>query len=559
MDIPFVRELQKGAAAERIAVAFLFLVFFLLLFWNLGSEYLWWDEAESAMIAKNILHTGLPSVYDGTNLVTIGGQWMNALDYNAQLIHTHHTWLPYYITAFSFQSLGQSNFAARAPFALFGFLSIVLWYFILKDRLSTRWLRLLFLFLMVASVPLLAHFRQGRYYSLTCLLFGLAFYSYLKFKEKKTPSATALFILSNVLLFHSANFVFSVAVFCAFCVHYLFFQAKEERTDALKRLVLIGCAYALLTIPWLVYSGTLGKTGASAGPELFWQNLLDYVKNFGDFLFYPLIIIAFILLVMKKQSIRPDSFFWLISLCVVLPLLTFSFMGFWALRLVIPLVPLLFLASASLLDFIHKNIPWLSYALAAYVVLSVLLFPPAILLEKSVLLPSPQLWYYYGLFNEKTGFLLQIDYNRAETLPVYAEVISNPPRLFYSCAIGPIMAMKQSGSQTIKMNTMEIPAMYYTGLKTYFCHDWSNVSCAEFTDPSVQSDYIIIVGQAYDAERLNLINITKGYSRLKLACSECYIPTAYSCMAENPRSNVTMIYVRNATRALELGYELEAQ
>ena len=49
-----------------IPVVFLFLG-------NLSDRYLWGDEAETAMLAKNITRYGVPKVYDGKNTVTLYG------------------------------------------------------------------------------------------------------------------------------------------------------------------------------------------------------------------------------------------------------------------------------------------------------------------------------------------------------------------------------------------------------------------------------------------------------------------------------------------------------
>ncbi len=553
-----MRPLPKVALnLENLAAAAMFFIFFILLFWNLGAEYLWWDEAESAMIAKNILRTGLPLVYDGKNLVTIGAKWMNDADYNEDFIHTQHTWFPYYITAFSFKVLGESNFSARAPFALFGVLSVVLWYCLLKDRLSL-WPRLFFLFLMATSVPMLALFRQGRYYSLTCLLFGIAFYSYLKLREKRTLAMGALFVLSNAALFHSSNFVLSVAVFGAFCIHYLVFEAPERRRQTIAWIAVLGISFLLLTAPWLAYVKMWEKAGkSSAGQDAFVLNVLGYVGNLGQFLFYPLLLIAFFVALLKKQPLKADPFFSLIVLLFVFSIVALSFVDYWALRFIAPLMPLAYFISAGLIEFLHRRLPLLSQVMVGYLVSCVFFFPPAIIFEQNVLIKTPLLWSCYGLFNEKTLYLFHIGYDPGQTIPNYFRIVNEPPKLLYSCFIEPINRMKRSNAETVKMNNVEVPLMHYTGLKTYFCHSWSNVSCGEFRDPELKTDYVVITYLGSDSGALNLVNITRGYGRLKLSCPTCYNPTDFECMLENKHSsNFTVVYVRDPARALEAGYEV---
>ena len=50
--------------------AILFVVACALIFPNLGDRHLWQDEAETALIAKNVMRTGLPLAWDGRAFVT---------------------------------------------------------------------------------------------------------------------------------------------------------------------------------------------------------------------------------------------------------------------------------------------------------------------------------------------------------------------------------------------------------------------------------------------------------------------------------------------------------
>jgi hypothetical protein len=53
-----------------IAVAGLLLVGALLIFPNLDDRYLWDDEAETALLAKNVLRFGVPVAWDGVSLIS---------------------------------------------------------------------------------------------------------------------------------------------------------------------------------------------------------------------------------------------------------------------------------------------------------------------------------------------------------------------------------------------------------------------------------------------------------------------------------------------------------
>ena len=95
-----------------------------LLLWNLGGPLLWQDEAQSALISRTVLQTGLPRGTDGLNYFS--------QEYGSEYAENHlwrwHTWLPFYIVAGSYELLGDNTFAARFPGALLGWISIWLTY-----------------------------------------------------------------------------------------------------------------------------------------------------------------------------------------------------------------------------------------------------------------------------------------------------------------------------------------------------------------------------------------------------------------------------------------------
>jgi 4-amino-4-deoxy-L-arabinose transferase-like glycosyltransferase len=108
-------------------------------------------------------------------------------------------WVQYYVTAASFFVFGQNTFAARFPFALAGWMSILLAYFIVW-KVKANW-RAAFsaAVLLVFSVQFLLYSRQSRYYALsmffTCLLIWV-------FLQMKSLRESGLFALLAILLFH---------------------------------------------------------------------------------------------------------------------------------------------------------------------------------------------------------------------------------------------------------------------------------------------------------------------------------------------------------------------
>ena len=95
-----------------------------LVFTNLGSDYFWADEGDTAVFALNITKFGLPKAWDGVTFTEAD----EGKRLNGDLIMVSHPWVQYYVTAASFLAFGENTFAARLPFALAGWMTILLVY-----------------------------------------------------------------------------------------------------------------------------------------------------------------------------------------------------------------------------------------------------------------------------------------------------------------------------------------------------------------------------------------------------------------------------------------------
>ena len=93
-----------------------------LLFTRLGDRYLWQDEAETAIVARNLLRCGYPSAYDGTHLLHL----QFAAAQPPHYVWVFHPWVQFYLAAASFAAFGVTTWAARFPFALLGLGCVVL-------------------------------------------------------------------------------------------------------------------------------------------------------------------------------------------------------------------------------------------------------------------------------------------------------------------------------------------------------------------------------------------------------------------------------------------------
>ena len=118
-----VDSLRSRRFVVALPYAALFGLAFYLLFCNLDGRLLWGDEAETALLAKNVLRFGIPKTVDGVNHITELG---NFRDENTGHIWTWTPWLQEYVTAASYLVLGETTWSSRAPFAAIAWLSIVL-------------------------------------------------------------------------------------------------------------------------------------------------------------------------------------------------------------------------------------------------------------------------------------------------------------------------------------------------------------------------------------------------------------------------------------------------
>src|SRR5215470_4682706 len=134
----------------------------LLIFTNLGSDYLWEDEGDTAALASNILKFGVPRAWDGAAFIDSD----HGARLNRDLVMVTHPWVQYYLAAGSFLIFGQNTLAARLPFALTGWMSILLVYIFVWRTIGSRLAAFSAAVLLTFSVQFLLFAWQCRYCSL---------------------------------------------------------------------------------------------------------------------------------------------------------------------------------------------------------------------------------------------------------------------------------------------------------------------------------------------------------------------------------------------------------
>ena len=349
--------MKKIWNSQRAEYLFLLLTLCAALFLflcNLGNQYLWQDEAQTALVSKTILTGGLPRGYDGKNFFS---QELEA-EYGKNYIWKWHTWLPFYIVAGFFGVLGVNTFVARLPFALFGIASVFLTYYFCRAMWQSRKIAATAALLLLICVPFLILSRQCRYYSLTAFFSLWGLHAYIGLLDRKKYTYTA-FILSSVLLFHT-HYIYCVTLLATVVLHALLFHRNRLRT-----ILLLAGVVVLVNVPWIVWLSGM-KYGQRHGAILVLKadRLLMVVRVYLSligryiFPFWLLLIVPFVAFVSRVRTgsfFSHDREFWqklsLLFFFVFFNLVAMTLVvaGSWPfLRYLMPLIPVLTIMVALL-------------------------------------------------------------------------------------------------------------------------------------------------------------------------------------------------------------------
>jgi len=251
---------------------------------GLGGQYLWQDEAQSALIGKSILTFGVPMGHDGVNSFS----QERGLEYNDKFVYTWHPWFHFYVIAASFAVLGPTTIAARLPFALFGIATVFLTYAFARRIWRHPRTAMLATILVVTSVPFLLLARQCRYYSAAAFFALLALYFYHGFLAGRKYAKTGFFV-AMLLLLHTAH-IYCATAAMAVLVH----AALFNRRKLLPLVALIG-GLGLVNLPWMFWLFN-AKMNSRYGltitdPKKFMMFCNAYSKMFYDYIFAPALLL----------------------------------------------------------------------------------------------------------------------------------------------------------------------------------------------------------------------------------------------------------------------------
>lgn len=344
---------------------------------GLGAQHLWQDEAQTALIAGTVLDHGIPMGTDGVNYFSqeVGKE------YAANHVWRWHTWLSFYVVAASFALIGETAFAARLPFAIFGVLCVALCFSTARALWRDRTSAVAAAGLCAVSVPFLILSRQCRYYTLAALLSLLALRAWASVREggeEGEGGRGAIWLLfgATFLLFHT-HYVYAATLLASLIAYAALFEREK-----LRAALAVTAAVALVNLPWIVWFSDVRPGGDRYFASVFnfakllrfsvkYVGLLDYFLP-AWLLLAPLPVVALRwrqsapLFALDERTARGVALVLVYCGASILLLSALSPLLFY--RYLAPLGPPLFVLGGLLLSALLRLSPWLGAAAAAVLV-----------------------------------------------------------------------------------------------------------------------------------------------------------------------------------------------
>ena len=344
-----------------------------LIFYNLDNQYLWQDEAQTALIGKTILSDGVPKGTDGINIFS---QELGA-EYNDDFIWKLHPWLQFYLVSASYKLFGVNTFTSRLPFALFGICTILLTYFFTKSLFKEKRTAVFVVILLMTSVPFLLLTKQCRYYSPAMFFSVLALYGYY-FIINKRKFGYIIFCASSTLLFNSFQ-IYLVSLLLGTFIHALIYHR-----NLLLKLIISSIIIMLvnsLGIIWII--DTANRSG-----NVFTLDIISYYWKFSgygtiyiskllSYVFSPILIIACLICFLWRKKLHGSVnctdeisenimllvLFVFTNIFVIAPFVNFPFY-----RFICPVIPILIILSGYIVSLLSRLSVILSVLLLAVVI-----------------------------------------------------------------------------------------------------------------------------------------------------------------------------------------------
>jgi hypothetical protein len=467
---------------SHLALTLLLPIAFLTLFVGLDDSVLQVDEGADTFVSTTILKHGLPMHSDGSNHTM---RYADIFDG----VFIYRTWVPYYLQSISLYFLGSNTFAARLPFAIAGFFSILCLYhfaFRLTREKSTAIYAAIFL---ATCVPALLYFRTSRYIAIPILLTPVLLFFYIDIFEKKKWNPIP-FTATSIIFFHTMYVEFA-GLIIGMLIH-LFIYRNEVVPDNLKKIKIPAAITALLCLPWLLFIPALSKRIAefytSTSPYIDTSSI-GYIKHFAGFLFqinnyiFPLILVPFLFLLPIKKFNRSIS---LLLICIFFILLTASLHSIPQLQYIAASIPILFILLGWINLHLFKNSIIQQCIFAAFLIFSNLVHVgPLIPVKQLLQTPRPESQSSLYLKGVYQAFMREVKLK--STYFQYWGELANPYRGPLNKIVAFFETHGKKGETCYIDNEVESLA-FYTGFKM--------IHNSELTNKSIP-DWIVLRGDQW--------------------------------------------------------------
>jgi hypothetical protein len=271
-----------------------------LAFTGLTNHPFWDDEANTAIIARNLLKTGHFSAWDGVNV--LGYRLGAELDENLNNIFAPP--LQHFIAAAGIWLFGETTFGGRIIFAVAGLLALVPLFFWTRWHLQGQvpsWLPAL---LAALNPSYLMYIRQCRYYAIAMLFTAviLAAFSFPKSVRRSTVYAGITGGLAAGLLMLT-NYLCAAAL--AGVLPLFLFLRRYRNKEQYFSLGIIYVAFLITGMYILIaanpFSATVIEKGDITGLARFGTLLWWHMTGLGLFEFFPVLVPAFLIILLAVK------------------------------------------------------------------------------------------------------------------------------------------------------------------------------------------------------------------------------------------------------------------
>ena len=349
------------------------IIFAFLVIPNLGARALWQDEAETALVAKQMVKSNnwLPYANDGQG--PISQDWN--YQFSVSQLWRWHPWLQFYVTALSFKLLGISALTARLPFALTGILFFYYWIgFVKKHGPKNRMFYFLAISLVLTSVPLLLHIRQARYYSLALLFTLMAVEGYIEMLKRSDLNVRQgrtlsypKYVFCSILLFHSF-LPGALALQISFWIHQIYSLIRPglavSQGRAFIEFITAFSISLLFTLPWAIWL-KIGGQNLNFDLEIIKQNLHWHYIYIHKYIFSFFLLIPFVFSRTRLKLLRNNNIL-LFSLIIIINLGLYTVNHPYFFRYLIPLIPFFAYITAKIIIFLPKKLIVVAIFIAFY-------------------------------------------------------------------------------------------------------------------------------------------------------------------------------------------------